>query len=148
VVRKQMAGVGPTTTLPEALYTPQWDDRTYAECLRRAERLLFAGRRVIIDATFREEHRRRAFLDGAIRWGVPAALLHCQVKRETAQARLQARQGDASDAGWAVYQKLARSWEAAGDLTRRFAYPLDTNGTPQEVLDAALAVLRTLDLQG
>ena len=45
------------TALPfeEGIYTPEWTERTYAECLRRAEALLFEGRHVIVDASFSED---------------------------------------------------------------------------------------------
>src|SRR5262249_54499476 len=67
VVRKELAAsltlrVGiqrtPTRSVSEAeIYSSAWTDRTYAECLDRAEKLLFQGKRVIVDATFREEKK-------------------------------------------------------------------------------------------
>ena len=61
VVRKELAGV---TSLPnvfeEGLYTAGWTERTYAECLRRAKELVFEGKRVLVDASFRQEKGRRA----------------------------------------------------------------------------------------
>src|SRR5262249_20569256 len=66
VVRKELAGAS------EGIYTPEWAERTYAECLRRAEQVLFEGQRPLVDATFREERWRRDFLALADRWGVPA----------------------------------------------------------------------------
>ena len=51
------------TALRDSLYSADWNERTYAECLRRAEHLLFAGNRVIVDATFREEQKRHIFLE-------------------------------------------------------------------------------------
>src|SRR5262249_13214037 len=50
VVRKELAGVPAAAPKPAApgedIYTAAWSDRTYAECLRRAEALLFEGERV------------------------------------------------------------------------------------------------------
>ena len=40
------------------------------ECLRRAEEILFEGGRVLIDASFQNESRRRLFLDAGRRWGI------------------------------------------------------------------------------
>ena len=58
-VRKELAGRTDHGSAPvafgEDLYTPVWNERTYAECLRRAEELIFDARRVLIDASFREE---------------------------------------------------------------------------------------------
>ena len=60
-VRKELAGRRNQGSAPvgfgEELYAPDWNERTYAECLRRAEDFVFEGRRVLIDASFREERR-------------------------------------------------------------------------------------------
>jgi aminoglycoside phosphotransferase family enzyme/predicted kinase len=113
VVRKELAGVSSQTPMGGAIYTPEWNDRTYAECLRRADALLFEGRRVIVDATFRQDSRRRAFVDLARRRCVPAALFVCEASPEVVRDRLAARTGDASDAGWEVYRAAAGAWEPA-----------------------------------
>ena len=77
VVRKELAGVGGMESRSEfgqGIYTAEWTKRTYAECLRRAEELLYSGERVLVDANFREENQRRMFLDSALRCGVPHSL--------------------------------------------------------------------------
>jgi predicted kinase len=112
VVRKELAGVSPETRLGDESYTAEWNDRTYAECLRRAEGLLFDGRRVVVDATFREDARRGAFLDLARKMSVPAVLFVCAAGEQTVRQRLAARTGDASDAGWDVYRQAVGAWEA------------------------------------
>jgi predicted kinase len=138
VVRKELAGA----TNAEEIYTPQWSDQTYAECLRRAEAVLFAGGRALVDANFREERRRRAFLDAAVRWGVPALFLVCQVGPEVARARLQGRRGDVSDAGWATYLELRASWEEPAATTRRHLRVIRSDGSPEETLAQAREALR------
>src|SRR5262249_55631567 len=61
LVRKELAGVPAATAASgpsafgQGIYTPEWTDRTYAECLRRAEAELFEGRRVLVDASFAAE---------------------------------------------------------------------------------------------
>ena len=74
-VRKRLAGIAPDESaaapLDQGLYTPEWRERVYAVCLEHAEEALFEGRRVVVDATFQEESKRRAFLDAARAWGVP-----------------------------------------------------------------------------
>ena len=70
VVRKELAGVAAERAAAsvlrgEGIYAPEWTERTYAECLRRAEALLFEGERVLVDASFREEAKRRPFLEAA-----------------------------------------------------------------------------------
>ncbi len=150
VVRKELAGLsGQEQTaerLGKALYSPEWNERTYAECLRRAERLLFEGRRALVDATFREEQKRRAFLGAAVRWGVPAGILLCQAEPETVRKRLAARQHDASDADWSVHRRLAASWEEMGALTGAGLQVISTEGSPEQALDRAIEALRRLGL--
>jgi predicted kinase len=150
VVRKELAGLPPTGPRPAGaageIYTPAWTERTYAECLRRAEQGLFEGQRVLVDASFREEGKRRAFLDAAGRWGVPAALLHCQADPDTIRLRLQNRRGDASDADWAVYRNAAGTWEEAVPQTRQAIYPVPSGGSEAETLAHALGLLKALNL--
>ncbi len=152
VVRKELAGLSAQQPAPPdlraSLYTPAWTERTYGECLHRAERLLFEGKRVLVDATFREERFRRAFLRAAARWGVPGGVLLCQAEPATVRQRLEQRRGDASDADWSIYLQAAGSWEEAGALTRPFLHALSTEGSPEQALGRALAVLQQLGLQG
>ena len=117
VVRKELAGVGGEECCSEfgqGIYTTEWTKRTYAECLRRAEELLFYGERVLVDANFREENQRRMFLDSALRWGVPTVFLLCETEPELVRTRLAKRSGDASDADWSVYEKAVETWEDLG----------------------------------
>jgi aminoglycoside phosphotransferase family enzyme/predicted kinase len=152
VARKELAGLltqGQTTPqVRESLYTAEWNERTYAECLRRAERLLFDGNRVLVDATFREDQQRQAFLEAAVRWGVPGGMLLCQAEPETVRQRLVARQGDASDADWSVYLQVAENWEEIGGFTRSALQTISTEGSPEQVLSRALDALRQSGLHG
>src|SRR5262249_44301811 len=52
VVRKELAGAREANDLPDGqrpfgggIYSPEWNARTYAECLRRAEAIIFQGGR-------------------------------------------------------------------------------------------------------
>jgi predicted kinase len=149
-VRKELAGQGGRSSAPtsfgEGLYTPDWDDRTYADCLRRAEELVFQGKRVLLDATFRSEARRRQFLDAARHWGITGCLLLCQADRDVVRHRLDARQADASDAGWTIYQEVVRSWEEPGPIIRQVTRTIDTGGTHSHALAQALAALQEFGL--
>ena len=122
LVRKELAsrvGQAPApAAFAEDIYTPEWDERTYAECLHRAEEVVFQAGRVLVDASFREESRRRLFLDAARRWGIAGRLLLCQAAPEVVRRRLDQRHDDASDAGWAIYLEAARRWESLGEDTR------------------------------
>jgi predicted kinase len=150
-VRKELANTqagaaSPSNGFGDGLYTPRWNERTYSECLRRAEGLLFEGRRVLIDACFREEARRRLFLNAARRWGIAGCLILCQADPDVVRKRLGDRRDDASDADWAIYQEAARHWEAFGPATVPAARPIDTGRDPEHSLAQALAVLREYGL--
>jgi predicted kinase len=144
VVRKELAGL--SDKRPESLYTAEWTERTYAECLRRAERLLFEGKRVVVDATFREESKRRMFLDAAVACGVPGGMLLCQAGPEAVRRRLEGRRGDVSDADWSIYQRAAESWEEVGEATRPVCHVIRTEGNPEEVLSQAMGAMQGLGL--
>lgn len=152
VVRKELAGLPAHEPSPapvrEALYAHERTDRTYAECLSRAERLLVEGRRVLVDATFREERQRKQFLDTAIRYGVPAAVLVCTVSPETARRRLEARNGGASDADWSIYLRVAAGWEEAGADVSRVLHTVPAEGSEENTLDAAREALHRAGLLG
>ena len=148
-VRKELAGLSPEEQAPapfgEGIYTAAWTERTYAECLRRAERALFEGKRVIVDASFREENRRRAFLEVAARLKVPAVFLLCRVDPETARRRLVNRRSDVSDAGWSVYQKAAERWEEPGPWARMILHEVPAL-SQRQILAWALDLLQRLTL--
>jgi aminoglycoside phosphotransferase family enzyme/predicted kinase len=151
-VRKELAGRGegasPPADFGEDLYTPEWDDRTYGECLRRAEEVVFHAGRALIDAGFRQESRRRLFLDAARRWGVDARLLLCRADPDVVRRRLVHRHNDPSDAGWAIYREAARRWEPLGKATRPLARVIDAGGSPSHSLAQAVAVLGEAVLLG
>ncbi len=151
-VRKELAGrVGQASSpaaFGEDIYTPEWDDRTYAECLRRAEEVVFQAGRVLVNASFRDESHRRLFLDAARRWGVAGRMLLCRADPEVIRRRLERRRGDASDAGWAIYLEAARHWQEPGATTRDISHTIDADGPPAPVLDQALGALREAGLMG
>ncbi|MFQ5913064.1 MAG: AAA family ATPase [Nitrospinota bacterium] len=145
VVRKELAGVREReeTAAPfgEGIYTDEWNDRTYTACLERAEAHLFEGKRVLVDASFREERRRRAFLEAAHRWGVPVLFLQCEADAELVKARLERRGRDFSDADWKIYRESAAGWEPLGNETARVARPVPNTGKPEEAVKTALGIL-------
>jgi aminoglycoside phosphotransferase family enzyme/predicted kinase len=138
VVRKELANA------QEDTYSPERTEKTYLECLRRAEELLFAGERVIVDATFRQERMRRLFLDAARAWGVPGLLMVCEADPEEARARLASRRGGVSDADWAVRQELAASWEPPGADTAPATLAVSSRGSREETLARAAGLLARL----
>jgi len=146
VVRKELAGLQPEASArgePDTgLYAPEWTERTYAECLRRAESLLAEGGRVIVDANFPAESQRRSFLEMAVRLAVPAVFLWCRASPEVAKQRLETRRNDASDANVEVYDQATARWEEFGPNTRRAVREVNADGTPEETLARGLAALQ------
>jgi predicted kinase len=101
---------------------------------------------VLVDATFREERQRQSFLNAAVRCGIPAAVVVCVAQPETVRRRLGERAGDASDADWSVYLRVAEDWEEAGADVGRVLHPVSTEGTAEEALGRSLDVLRRIGL--
>ena len=149
-VRKEIAGQTGQGDSPaafgEGLYTADWNERTYAECLRRAEEHLFEGKRVLIDATFREQSHRRLFLEAARRWAIAGCLIHCQADPDVVRDRLAGRRGDASDADVAIHAEIARRWEESDPPTRELTRTIDTGGTRSHSLAQAMGVLQEFGL--
>jgi aminoglycoside phosphotransferase family enzyme/predicted kinase len=149
-VRKELAGAGQerSNQFGEGLYSTAWDEHTYTECLHRSASLLFEGRRVLVDASFREEKRRRAFLDLAARWGVPVLFLLCQADANTVRQRLSSRRNDISDADWAIYEQMVSAWETPQPATRRVLREISTEGEREQVVSKACDALREQGLLG
>jgi aminoglycoside phosphotransferase family enzyme/predicted kinase len=148
-VRKELAELPIGQPVPadsrSDLYSPEHTERTYRACLHRAQERLFEGKRVVVDATFREEGQRSAFLDAARAWGVPAILLLCRAEPPAVRQRLAARYGDASDADWAVYLKLRERWEKP-ETSRHHIFDLPLGADAAVTLDATLHRLQALGL--
>jgi predicted kinase len=145
-VRKEQAGL--TFAQPAAsafetgLYTPELTERTYGECLRRAESLLFEGGRVLVDASFSSEVHRRLFLESARRWCVPFHLIVCTADSEVVHDRLLRRQGDASDADWSIYVKAKNRWEIPGPAMTQVVSWVETGTSLEAGVARALEKLR------
>jgi predicted kinase len=145
VVRKELAGIPPAGSAKSGFrrsYTPEWTDRTYAECLRRAEEQLFAGDRVIVDASFAAEKHRRMFVDAGRCWGVPCC--SCSAKRcaTIVKSRLELRHGDVSDADWSIHVEAAKRWENPEAATARIVRAISTGRSRADAETDAWTVLR------
>ncbi|MFO0847228.1 MAG: AAA family ATPase [Gemmataceae bacterium] len=147
VIRKEVVPADlPRATLGEGAYAPEWTGRVYAECLRRAEAGLLAGRRVLVDANLRDDATRRPFAEQADRLAVPVVLIVCEVSPEVARGRLDGRRGDASDAGWAVYRWAASRWQEPGpDWGARLLRVSTASESAAEAVRRRLRAERLLD---
>ena len=110
VVRKELLGLAPTARTTGAerdrLYAPETSTRAYAELVARAGRVLAAGGRAIVDATFLgREQRARAYEVGRTH-RARVVLLWGSASLELVHARIAARAAadtDASDATLAIH---------------------------------------------
>lgn len=145
-IRKELVGLPPgapaAAPYGEGLYSADWDERTYAECLRRAKECLSRGGRVLVDGSFRQESRREALLAAGAEVGVPCLLLLCEIDPETVRRRLAARAPGPSDADWGVFLRAAAAWDEVGPRSLPAVRSLPVAGTPQQTLEAALGLLR------
>ena len=115
VIRKELAGVAPTTRLAAAAYDETATDRTYETLLARAAR---AGTVVLLDATWPTRHRRAQLRAAAARANARLVLVHLDVPPDVARARLRARAVDpsaVSDADEAVFDRLAPRFQPPAD---------------------------------
>ncbi len=101
----------PPAAVGEGAYTAERTALVYADCRRRAEADLLAGRRVVVDANFRDEVARTPFAVLAARLAVPLLLVVCEATPEVVRGRLAGRRGNASEADWPVYLWATARWE-------------------------------------
>ena len=57
------------------IYTAEWIERTYTQCLLRAEQALADGERIVVDASFGSNEKRNRFIRLAERLCVPTCCL-------------------------------------------------------------------------
>jgi aminoglycoside phosphotransferase family enzyme/predicted kinase len=109
VERKRLFGLGPlegSRATGLDIYSREATARTYAQLLITARLALEAGYPVVLDAAFlgrAERHQARALADTL---GLPFSILDCKAPPQVLRARLQARQGDASEANASVLELL------------------------------------------
>lgn len=115
-------------------YDPASKDRVYEVCFARAAERLFAGERVIVDASFTNAAWRDGLRALGREWAVPVHLVRCTADDELVRARLRARTGDPSDADEAVYDRI--HWEEVPDED---VLTVDTAADPTAAGDALWA---------
>ncbi|MCB2225257.1 MAG: AAA family ATPase [Desulfarculaceae bacterium] len=120
VVRKQRAGMNPRQKSSDAwgqgLYGPTATEDTYEAMYRRAASRLAMGDSVIVDASFREDARRRRFLELAREQGAAPLFVEVYASEEVVRARLARREAKGispSDGRRELMAAQAASWEDA-----------------------------------
>ncbi|HTX85850.1 MAG TPA: AAA family ATPase [Streptosporangiaceae bacterium] len=120
-VRKELAGLQPrqhaAAPYNAGLYSPAWTNHTYQELLSRAARLLARGESVVLDASWTSAGHRTSAEKLAYEVSADLVQLRCDIPADLAARRLQARIGDASDAGPEVAEHLRADAEPWPDAT-------------------------------
>jgi predicted kinase len=96
------------------IYLPQITAETYGTMLHRSQELLSLGETVILDASWQDDHWRRAARAMAAARSSLVTEIHCDVPTAVAAERVRRRAsaGDPSDADAAVAQRMEKSFAA------------------------------------
>jgi hypothetical protein len=143
-VRKELAGVAPTETLPAAFYSDDFSHRTYAELLERAKAATASHAVVILDANFRERRERSLAREAARAVGARLAILRVDADEAIVIERLASRKNDptsVSDADRAVYEKLKAQYELPREGEADRLIIVDGDLEPASAVDGILAGL-------
>jgi predicted kinase len=137
VERKRLFGVAETERLSAEHYRADVTERVYAILFDKARRVLMAGHGAVVDAVFAKPDERAAIEAVAQELGVRFEGLWLEAPSETMMQRVEARQGDASDADRSVvaqqldYNTGEISWQR-----------VDASGAREQSLNNAQTVLR------
>lgn len=110
------------------LYSRDATAYTYAHLFTTARLALQAGYPVILDAAFLQHAQRRQALALARELNVPFFIVDCKAPPQVLRERLQARQGDASEANQAVLEALSGTTEPL--TAEELGFVLDARLTP------------------
>ncbi|MEU0568542.1 AAA family ATPase [Nonomuraea sp. NPDC005983] len=139
-VRKELAGTAALQPAPapygEGIYTEEWTERTYAELLSRAGRLLQYGEPVILDASWIHAAHRADAERVAERTCSDLLALRCTTLPQVAAARIAGRTGGASDADKAIATTMAEVMAPWPEATE-----IDTSASAEQALDRALKAI-------
>lgn len=142
-VRKELAGVPhdqPTASeYRQGLYSSERTSQVYGELLQRARRAVGLGETVVLDASWSDARWREEAAAVASETSSDLVELECRLPEGEALARIQERLrsgGDPSDAD----EEVARAMAADADRWPS-AIEVETSGSSQQALEAALALL-------
>ncbi|GAA2086559.1 AAA family ATPase [Actinomadura alba] len=136
-VRKELAelppGVAAAAPYSTGIYDDSWTKRTYAELLRRTERLLSYGESVIIDASWTSARYRA----DAARIAAHSDLVSLICRTPLAHERLRTRTRGVSDADPMIAARMAEDADPWPD-----AIGIDTTGPIDDTIEHALSAVR------
>jgi aminoglycoside phosphotransferase family enzyme/predicted kinase len=139
VVRKRLFAASETSTLPQAAYQADTTKRVYDLLSSTAERILAQGCSVVLDAAFIRERERAAVPDIARRQNAEFTGLFLTAELAIRVARIERRQGDASDATREV--AVMQETFATGHMDWQM---VDASGTPDDTQRRACACVPDL----
>lgn len=130
-VRNALLGDRPGKAVHEAhwadSFEPGFEDRVYAQLLRRATVVLESGRPLVIAACFPGARQREEAAALARRMRLPFCFVECRVDAATARARLDERNAAEGHAGWgAIHGALAKRWDDTDALSPEERVTIDT----------------------
>lgn len=140
--RKHLAGIAPTSR-GAAIYGADWNRATYARLAELAQAELRAGRRPLVDATFRRRDDRRRFAELAAAHGARLVILAPECPPALARQRLLKREAagdDSSDGTWHIYQQQREQFEPPG-ADEGLVIAADAGVTPQQMAEQVLLAL-------
>jgi predicted kinase len=111
-------GVAETVRLPESAYAPQVTEKVYDRIAELATTMLASGYSVVADAVYGKESERQAIADKARGVGAGFDGLWLDAPAEVLEQRINARQGDASDATVGVLHAQLQSVTPPEDWVR------------------------------
>ena len=123
------------------IYSQEWTEKTYLECVRRARERLLDGGRVVLEGSFRRDAQRIAILEVARGLGVEIVFLNCHVDRNEVHRRLDSRPSGHSDADWRIYLRMADEWETASTWTAPYVREIALGEGPEEAVAGAREIL-------
>ena len=151
-VRKQISGVGEATRVwvPYAtgLYSPEMNERTYAESCRRAGDLLDAGLPVALDGAFKTREQCQAVIDMAREHGADVRFVETVCDPAYQRERLETRQAydTHTDGRIELMDRQRREFESpAADVAHLFER-ISTDGPGAETRAVVVAHLRELGM--
>ncbi|MBI2085492.1 MAG: AAA family ATPase [Candidatus Aenigmarchaeota archaeon] len=122
VIRKEL--------LNENKYTEKERDTVYEQILTIAGQKLRGGEDCILDGTFYKKSLRNEARETAEKNGSKFHLVECVLHEDSVKKRINARKGDESEADFAVYRKLKKTFEP---ITRKHIVIDTSKGTKNNI---------------
>lgn len=126
-IRKRLAGVPLSETLPSSGYGAGKTEKTYEQLYREAEHALAGGHSVIADAVFAQPEQRNAIARVAKDLAVPFTGIWLDAPHDVLAARVSARRNDVSDATVSVLEQQQDYKLGRMDWVR-----IDNSGAPAD----------------